>query len=238
VHVTSDIEAAELEKFDFRLRRVAMVPNGVDDVVTGVGTAVSDDIATLARGGPLILFLGRIAWVKGLDRLLRAFARTTSGTLAIVGTDYERLAGRLAGLAQELGVAHRFRLVPRTVTGADKEFAFASARAFVLPSHSESFGNAALEAMQRGVPAIVTPQVGAAEIVRCSGGGLVVDGDAEALGGAIERLATDPALAAALGAAGRRYVEAHYGWSGIAAQMEELYRDLAARRACATISPR
>src|SRR5262249_34724023 len=155
--------------------------------------------------------------VKGLERLLRAFARTRHGVLAIVGTDYDGLAPKLTELARELGIAPRVRVVARTVTGADKELAFASARAFVLPSYSESFGNVVVEAMQRGVPAIVTPEVGAADAVRESGGGLVVEGDEASLAAALDRLAEDATLARTMGETGRRHVEAHYGWPSVAA---------------------
>jgi glycosyltransferase involved in cell wall biosynthesis len=138
------------------------------------------------------------------------------------------MASCLARLAHELGIADRVRIVPRTVTGADKEFAFAAARAFVLPSYSESFGNAALEAMSRGLPVIVTPEVGAAEIVREAGGGIVVDGDAAPLGQAIDLLAGDAGLARSMGEAGRRHVRDRYGWPSIAARMEALYESLRA----------
>jgi glycosyltransferase involved in cell wall biosynthesis len=230
VHVTSNAEKAELEKFGWPLRRIAMIPNGVDAASAAAEGEPSDDVKTLAQAQPLILFLGRLAWVKGLERLLRAFARTRHGVLAIVGTDYENLAPRLTALARELGIASRVRIVPRTVTGADKELAFASARAVVLPSYSESFGNVVIEAMQRGVPVVVTPEVGAAEAVRESDGGIVADGDEVLLAAAIDRLAEDAALARTMGDAGRRHVEAHYGWPSVAARMEALYASLLRRR--------
>src|SRR6202035_5840428 len=95
----------------------------------------------------------------------------------------------------------RVRIVPRTITDAEKESMFAAARGFVLPSYSESFGNVVLEAMQRGLPAIVTPEVRAAEVVKESGGGLVAGGDAQSLGAAIDRLTEDAAQPAAVGQA-------------------------------------
>lgn len=228
VHVTSAAEAAELQKFGFRLRRVAMVPNGVDAPAAASVGEPAADVEALTREQPLILFFGRLSWVKGLDRLLQGFARSRAGTLAIIGTDYDHLAPRLLRLAANLDIASRVRLLPRTVTGADKEAVFAAARALVLPSHSESFGNAVLEAMQRGLPAIVTRDVGAADIVRAAGGGLVVDGTPAALGEAIEQLAADPSLARAMGEAGRRYVQEHCGWANVAAEMEAVYASLRA----------
>jgi glycosyltransferase involved in cell wall biosynthesis len=80
--------------------------------------------------------------------------------------------------------------------------------------------------MQRGVPVVATPEVGAAAIVQEAGGGMVVQGDPEPLGAAINRLINDPALARRLGEAGRRYVAEHCAWPCIAAQMEALYESL------------
>ena len=174
------------------------------------------------------MFFGRIAWIKGLDRLLQGFARSRRGILAIVGTDYDGLAPRLSQLARELNVGDRVRFVPRTVMGVDKELAFASARVFVLPSYSESFGNSVLEAMQRGLPVIVSQDVGAAEVVREAGGGIVVSGDAESLSTAIDQLMEDTGLARAMGEAGRRYVSERYSWPSVAARMEAVYESLKA----------
>jgi len=175
-----------------------------------------------------VLFFGRLAQVKGLDRLLRAFARTRRGTLAIVGNDYEGLAADLSDMARQLQIDGRVRIIPRTITEAEKECMFAAARVFVLPSYSESFGNVVLEAMQRGLPVIVTPEVGAAEVVKESGGGIVASGDAPSLGAAIERLTDDAATSAAMGEAGRRHVNERYGWPSVAARMEALYGELKA----------
>ena len=76
------------------------------------------------------------------------------------------------------------------------------------------------------MPAIVTTGVGAAEIVRDAGGGLVVDGDPAALAAAIDRLTGDADLARRLGEAGRRHVRERLGWATVAAQMEGLYESL------------
>jgi len=176
------------------------------------------------------LFLGRLSWKKGLDRLLRAFACTKAGKLAIVGTDDEGLAARLVQLAGDLRIADRFRILPRTVIGSEKERLFTAARVFVLTSYSENFGNTVLEAMRRRVPVVVTPEVGAADIVQESGGGIVVAGDPIPLGAAICRLTSDADLARSMGEAGQRHVIAHYSWTRVAVQMEDLYESLRLKR--------
>jgi glycosyltransferase involved in cell wall biosynthesis len=229
IHATSAIEAEEIQKFGWRLPRIAVVPNGVDAIEQQARQdPPAADIAALAGQQPLVLFFGRLAQVKGLDRLLRAFARTQRGTLAIVGNDYEGLATGLSEMARQLKIDDRVRIVPRTITDAEKECMFAAARVFVLPSYSESFGNVVLEAMQRGLPVIVTPEVGAAEVVKESGGGLVAGGDTQSLGAAIDRLTEDAAKSSAMGEAGRRHVSECYGWHSVAARMEALYGELKA----------
>src|ERR1035437_8161382 len=176
VHVTSELEAAELERFKWQLPPVSMIPNGVDELDLAGRSKPSSDVESIAASQPLVLFLGRLSWKKGLDRLLNAFAATRHGMLAIVGTDDEDMVPRLSDLAERLRIVERVLFRPRTVRGCDKERLFAAARLFVLPSYSENVGNTVVEAMQRGVPVIVTPEVGAAEIVRKAGGGLVVNG--------------------------------------------------------------
>src|SRR5262249_28678296 len=128
--------------------------------------------------------------------------------------------------AQDLRIVERVRLLARTVIGPEKEHLFAAARLFVLSSYSENFGNTVLEAMWRGVPVVVTPEVGAAEIVRASGAGIVAQGSAEAFSAAINQLLENPNLARAMGEAGQRHVMRHYTWAGISARMEELYGSL------------
>jgi glycosyltransferase involved in cell wall biosynthesis len=225
LHLTSQLEGTELECFGWRLPRLVVIPNAIDEPSPQNGK-IASDVEAITSEHPLVLFLGRLSWKKGLDRLLHAFAHTQSGILAIVGTDDEKFAPQLVKLAGELQIADRVRILSRTVIGSEKEHLFAAARLFVLPSYSENFGNTVLEAMRRGVPVVVTPEVGAAEVVRKSGAGLVVAGDPEPLSSAIRLLTTDPDLARSMGEAGRRHAAAHYTWGHVATQMEDLYNSL------------
>jgi glycosyltransferase involved in cell wall biosynthesis len=231
VHLTSKLEASELEGFCWRLPRRAVIPNGIDEPFAPAGD-ISADVEAIAAAQPLVLFLGRLSWKKGLDRLLKAFVHSSCGKLAIVGTDDEGLALQLEKLAEDLGIADRVRVLARTVVGSEKERLFAAAQLFVLFSHSENFGNTVLEAMRRGVPVVVTPEVGAADIVRQSAGGIVAQGDEQALGAAIVHLLNNPDLARSMGEAGRRHAKTHYTWARVSTCMEELYESLISRDDC------
>ena len=227
LHLTSELERTELECFGWQLPRLAVIPNAIDEPISANGN-IASDVEAITSEQPLVLFLGRLSWKKGLDRLLRAFAHTQSAILAVVGPDDENFAPKLVKLAAELRIGDRVRILPRTVIGAEKERLFAAARLFVLPSYSENFGNTVLEAMRRGVPVRVTPEVGAAEIVRKSEAGLVVSRDPEPLGSAIGRLTADLNLARSMGEAGR-HTAARFSWDHVAALMEHLYASLTHR---------
>jgi len=225
IHLTSGVELTELERFGWKLSRCAVIPNGIYEPGRQ-GGLVGADIKQATMHRPFALFLGRLGWKKGLDRLLRAFAQTRLGILVIAGTDDEKFAPRLVKLARDLKITDRILILPRTVVEREKTELYASARVFVLPSYSENFGNTVLEAMQHGLPVVVTPEVGAAEIVRRSGGGLVVEGDSHALGAAIGSLMDDDRRARMMGDAGRRHVAKHYDWASVAVRMESFYSTL------------
>ena len=223
IHVTSATEADELRPFGFHLPPVIVVPNGIEPPEFMLGRPASAEVEAIVARQPLILFLSRIHWKKGLDRLIPALVETPVGHLAIVGNDEEGYLPELQRLAVAHGVAERITFLPRSVSGADKERLFAAAQVFVLPSYSENFGNVVLEALARGCPALVTPEVGAAEVVRASGGGMVVAGDPKALALALDSLIENP-LRLEIGQRGQRHVAANFTWNDIAEWMETVYR--------------
>ncbi len=144
--------------------------------------------------------------------------------LVIAGNDDEGYTPKLRVLAAELGVAERVRFVG-PVVGADKEALLGRASLLLLPSYSENFGNVVLEALARGCPAVVTPEVGAAEVVRAAGGGVVVAGEPEVLAGAVSALLENPERAE-MGRRGQQYVTAQFTWAAVAERMEAAYRGL------------
>src|SRR5262249_13647845 len=140
IHVTSTIEHDELKYFGWKLPQVVTIPNGVDEMKHFAASEVSADVKEITTGQPRIPSFGRISWIKGLDRLLKAFARTKAGKLVIVGPDDEGLTPKLVQLARQMQIAGRVQFIHRMVLGADKEHLFKSAKVVVLPSYSENFG--------------------------------------------------------------------------------------------------
>ncbi|HEX6215358.1 MAG TPA: glycosyltransferase, partial [Vicinamibacterales bacterium] len=179
--------------------------------------------------GPFILYLGRVNWKKGLDRLLTALPQTSGARLVIAGNDEENYRDVLQGIASNAGVADRVTFAG-PVQGADKSALLAGAQLLVLPSYSENFGNVVLEAMAAGCAVVVTPEVGIAPAVRQSGAGVVVDGDPETLALGISQLLSNPTQRAEMGARGKAVAKTQYSWAAVAAEMEALYETVAERR--------
>lgn len=225
LHCTAEVEAAEAARFTLPLPPAAVVPNGVDLEPFGPAeeAAVSPAVRALLAGPPFVLFLGRVSWKKGLDRLVPAMARVPGARLAVAGNDEEGYTPALRRLAAEAGVAERVVFLG-PVQGADRAALLHRAAVLALPSYSENWGNAALEGLAAGCPAVVTPEVGIAGLIAEERCGVVAPGEAGALGKAIRDLLAVPALRAEMGRRGAEVARRRFSWDAVAGQMEEVYR--------------
>jgi glycosyltransferase involved in cell wall biosynthesis len=115
------------------------------------------------------------------------------------------------------------------VHGEEKWKLLRSAALVALPSYSENFGMAAMEAMAVGRPVVVTPEVGIADIVLESDSGIVVDGAPEIMGPAIDALLNDTGQLKSKGNNGRRIIEKRYTWDHIASEMRNKYEEILRR---------
>lgn len=226
MHMTSSREATEASAFGYRLPPVFTVPNGFDaEAVSQPRENVSSHIQELLRKQELLLFLGRINWEKGLDRLIPALQHVPAAHLAIAGNDEENFRPTLEALAEKCNVSDRITFTG-PVQGADKSALLRHAAILVLPSYSENFGNVVLEAMAVGCPVAVTPEVGAADIVQQYGSGLVIDGDPATFGKGMRNMLENPDELVRMGRRGRKAVEEHFTWGAVAKQMESVYHQV------------
>lgn len=231
IHATSKTEAGDIAQFGFKLKKIVIVPNGVDmppeDPSDNNGSAY---IKEIMGKGPYLLFLGRISWKKGLDRLIPALNRVPDIRLIIAGNDEENYRLKLDKLIGKNGLDDRV-VFCGPVYGSDKNALFRNARVFVLPSYSENFGISVLEAMAAGCPVAVTPEVGASEIVKESEAGVVIKGDPTNLGRELLKLLSDAELLNKMGGRGKRTVVEKYAWDAFAQTMENAYRDVQREKA-------
>lgn len=219
IHVTTRKELDELRRFDLRLPDIWTVPNGV----SGPGLSQLGKYDSYPNCEKFALFLGRMNWKKGLDRLIAAWKYVPETTLLVAGNDEDACQYDLEDLAKRSGVEGRIRFVGM-VTGDRKWRLFRDAELFILPSLSENFGISVLEAMHMGCPVVVTPEVGLAETVAASKAGIVVEGEPKALGRAISELLADGERRKEMGENGRRIAFERYSWRQVADEMASYYR--------------
>ena len=228
--------------------RVEVIPPGVD--VSRFYPIPADEAKAavdLPAGKGVILFVGRIEPLKGVETLLHAFQllersgllANSPHVLAIIGGDTGSEDGqpdaemaRLQRLAEQLGIHHLVMFMGKR--GQETlPYYYSAAEMVVVPSHYESFGMVALEAMACGTPVIATRVGGLARLVQNGRTGFVVpDSNPQLLAEAIERLVRDPALRARIGQEGTRYAQ-RFAWERISRRVLKLYEGMLAGQVAA-----
>lgn len=230
IHYTTEEEAKRAAFLRLRSRAVVL-PNGID----------WENYRRLPPRGnfrryirfddqtPLVLFLGRINFKKGLDLLVPAFGRVTKkradARLAIVGPDNEGYCSKVRRWCKEYGIQDRVFFVDHLGFEKVKE-AYVDADCFVLPSYTENFGLTVVEAMACGTPVIISDQVNIWREVQEARAGIVVRLDSRDVADAICRILADKIEAKAMGTRGRVAAEKCYAWPHIVEQLTQVYREL------------
>lgn len=224
-----------------------VVPNGIDWARYRELPARG---ALRARSGlgeaPVVLFLGRLHFKKGLDLLIPAFdalrRRVPDAQLVIAGPENDDYGQQVRGWVRERGLEAAVHFVG-PLEGADVVQAYVDADGFALPSYTENFGMTVAEAMACALPVVISDQVNIHAEVSGAGAGLVTACDAGEVTAALELLLRDPDRRRAMGAAGRRLVQERFTWPAIVEQLTTEYqkvidrhRRAGARRGAAAVA--
>jgi glycosyltransferase involved in cell wall biosynthesis len=220
----TEAEALQYRGFGFR-GRIAVIPNGVDFPVRPSPELLLRRYPEL-QGKRVVLFLGRFHRKKGLDLLIPAWRTVASQSpdahLLLAGPDSD---GTLAE-AKSAVAGHGLRSSV-TFTGALngdlKMSALACASGFVLPSRSEGFSAAVLEALASGVPAVITNNCNFHEVAthRC---GWVVQQETKEIAAALRQLLDiSPSEHESMRINACRLIASKFTWARVAQQMDQLY---------------
>jgi D-inositol-3-phosphate glycosyltransferase len=219
-------------------RKITIIPPGVD---TGHFYPIPMDEARQFIGvdahKKLVLFVGRIEPLKGLETLIRAIAchrtaRLGQVTLAVIGgdPDVSRLEmtaemARLQLLCDDLCMGRMVVFLGKR--GQDTlPYYYSAADVLVMPSHYESFGMVALEAMACGTPVIASQVGGLAYLIKDGETGFhVPDQDPDALCEKLLVLLDDRPQRESMGLRAAEYAK-DYAWANIAAQILDVYKSL------------
>jgi glycosyltransferase involved in cell wall biosynthesis len=209
--------------------KIEIIPNGID--VSAFGDLPKSGEFRVKYGlkdnQKIILYLGRIYWIKGLDLLANAFASISKdfseAKLVIAGADDGYLPA-LKKAVKELEIEEKV-LFTGPLYGKDKLEAYVDADVYILPSIYETFPMTVLEACACGTPVVVTDRCGIADIINGQVG-LVVPHDRNQLSDAILRMLTDDKMRQQFGEKGKALVRQKFDWSKIVEQLEDVYQDV------------
>jgi glycosyltransferase involved in cell wall biosynthesis len=224
-----------------RLAAIRSFPLPKGDVIPLGGDAPARNSASLAstflerfpqaRGRRQLLFLGRLDFKKGLDRILivlpsvlRAFPQVL---LTIVGDGAPAFEAAVKREIARQGLIGSVLMTGR-LDAAAKWGAYASADLFLLPSRQENFAITVAEAMHAGIPVIITTKVNTWPYVREASAGIVLEepGVEAALRDGILSLLANRETAKLMGKRGQEYAGKYLTWSGAADRLLKCYEDV------------
>lgn len=218
LHATTAVEVQEIRDFGLN-NPVATVPLGIHP------TAVPEVQA--ARSPRRVLSLGRVHPKKGLDHLVKAWAKLEAEfpgwQLDIVGPEEAKYGAELRQLVKKLALKRLSILPP--VYGADRNHCMASAEVFVLPTRNENFALTVAESLMMQTPVIVTKRApwSGLKTERC---GWWIDHGVEPL---VQALRSAMSLSdkdrSEMGHRGREWMLRDYSWSVAAREMLTVYRE-------------
>jgi glycosyltransferase involved in cell wall biosynthesis len=224
LHFTSDDESVQASDLGLSLPKW-VIPLGVE-----LPTTLNQSDRARPKGPcTVFLFLSRIHPKKQLERLLAALALVEQRQpnahwqLQIAGDGEPAYLADLSNQIQQLGLTHRCRWLG-FLTGNAKWQALQAADWFVLPSASENFGIAAVEALAAGTPPILSPDVAVASDIAAASAGLIASAEIQDLAQVLEEALAGPPPA--MRAAARTMAATQYSWPVIATQLKHSYAAL------------
>ncbi len=220
----------ELLAAGFPAERIHVISNGVDIALFRPDPAAEAAPPLKTIEGPLVVYTGRLIEAKGLLELLEAWLLLLRDAphahLVLVGGG--PLEGELRRRASRPPLSGRVHLTGEI---ADVRPYLRAAAAFAFPSWAEGLPNALLEAMAMGVPCVATDIGPIRDAISDGQEGLLVSVRApERLAAALATLLREPALAARLGRAARKRVEAEFSLESTVTHLENLYNELCVGR--------
>ncbi len=232
-------EQAQLEfLYQAPSKKIAVIPPGVDSShFYSIPPDEAKNAIEIPTSDRIILFVGRIEPLKGVETLIRSIAilrergvlTSHPHDLAIIGgdpnatqADMNAEMARLKALCSELQLNDLVIFLGKR--GQDTlPYYYSAAEVLVMPSHYESFGMVALEAMACGTPVVASQVGGLAFLVQDGVTGFVVpDASPDLLADRLEQIILNPELRRHLGEQAAAYAQ-QYAWEKIAQRIIQVY---------------
>lgn len=232
VHCTAEFELEQSRKW-FPRGRGVVVPLVLDigpfETLPGPQPA-RDRFDFLGDGRPVLLFLSRLHYKKGVEHLLRAAAelRDRNPIVVVAGTGDDAYKAQLEGLVTQLGIEENV-VFPGFVAGIEKVSLYEASDVFVLPTSQENFGFVLFEALAARTPVVTTRGTDTWPEMEASGGSIISETTPAALAASIATILDDESRRTEMGESGRRWVLDNLGPDATAHRFEQLYQEVSAR---------
>lgn len=227
IALTKD-EQRQYQIMGVELDRIRIIPNGIDLSTSKNVTKGNFRLKYgILKEEKIILYLGRIDKIKGLDLLLEAFSKLlpclSDVKLVIAGppNDYQT---SLIHRAKELMI-EKYVLFTGPLYNTDKFEAYYDADVYVLPSSYDAFPNTVLEALMYETPVIVTKGCSINHIIN-KNAGFVVEYNSNELKSALFKLLSDTNLRTSFADKGKKIINRHFELSDIINQFIKLYNSI------------
>jgi len=229
LHALTKEEVKNISKF-VNNKNIFNIPNGLN-LEEFNNLPPQKDIENLypdLKGKKVILFFGRIHPKKGLDILAKSFSTFAKDRenvrLVIAGPDENGYKSKIKSILKNEDILNKV-IFTGMLSGNTKLAVLNRANIFVLPSYSEGFSMAVLEAMACGLPVIITGKCNFPEVEK-NKAGIIINGDVNPLAKALDNLLNNPYLCKEMGENGRKLVREKFTWDKIANQMINLYEKI------------
>jgi glycosyltransferase involved in cell wall biosynthesis len=227
IHALSPQETDVVRRHGVR-RPIVMIPNGLPPDANMRATQRDALVAKYSwlRGRRVFMFLGRLdPWQKGLDLLLKAFAkaRLSDAALVIVGPDDRATHRKLATLADRLGIAADV-LFRGAAFGQERANLLAAADVFVHPSRWEGVSLSVLAAAAAGKPCLITRAADPLGALEAAHAAMIAGANVQSIAAALIRAnAATPEELQAIGKRARIVAEGQFTWPAVAAKLRDAY---------------
>jgi glycosyltransferase involved in cell wall biosynthesis len=230
VHFTSEQERIEAESLGIKLRSVVL-PLGIEPAIKSPADLMLSAFPAL-KGRRCVLYLSRIDPKKNIEALLEALMLVKKEmpaiALIICGDGDKNYISELKNLAERLNIADDIVWVGH-VDGPMKASAFGAAEIFVLPSFSENFGIAPVEALSVGLPCVLAEGVAVATRVHAMGAGVSIAPTAAAVAAGILSLMSNADYRARASVQAIALAKSDYGVDTMGDRLTALYENLLSR---------
>jgi len=230
IHCTTKDEKEGLLKLGSPFQSTAVIPNSIEtytELKRKNNKAFRKKYNLIDK--KIILFLSRLNWIKGIDKLIPSFSKVVKkypkAHLVLAGPDERGYQKNIKKWIKKQQI-EKYVTFTGLLKGKEKTEALYGSDLFILPSYSENFGMAVVEAMLAGLPIILTNNIGVWDIIKKNDCGIIVDLTPDSIAKGICYLLENPEQRKKMGRKAQEIAKREFSIKKVAKEMIEAYKEV------------